>query len=143
MYASYIVLTSALTTTCRLSRFLAVGLRELAERGKSAELLQELSRLTETSKPEASSDASIDHTSASAQAAVACTPNVDDASAGGSSTLANADDTGRNREVLEASLVAFKGEKRRAERAHRTLRTTTAEQSKVSVLYFVFVTVFL
>lgn len=139
MYASYVVLTSALATTCRLSRFLAVGLRELAERGKSADLLQELSRLTETSEPEASSDVSIDHTSASAQAAVAWTSNANDALADGSSPLANADDTGQNREVLEASLLAFKGEKRREERAHRILRTTTAEQSKVSVLYFVIV----
>lgn len=120
--------------TCRLSRFLAMGLRELGERGKSADVLHELSRLTETSEPEASLTMAHTSAAASAEAAVVWVSKSDESARTKdlNNNTSSPDDTGQSHVVIEAALVAFKGEKRRAGRAHRVLRATTAEQSKVS-----------
>lgn len=57
-------------------------------------------------------------------------------------SLVEADDSGRNDAVIEAALVAFRGEQRRAGRANRILRTSTTDKAKVRAnlcyIYFVF-----
>ena len=113
--------------------------------------MRELSRLTEPSEPEVSLVA---HTTLASSSS----PQGDDFKKAdvvdeGARNLLNDrstspeptneanDDAGQGHGVVEAALMAFKGEQRRAGRAHKVLRTTTAEQSSTRVsglLTFIF-----
>ena len=128
-----------------MSRFLAIGLRELGERGKSADVMQELSRLKESSEPEASPEvvSLVAHTTLASSSpqdddvAVVVDEGarnlLNDGSTSPEPTNEANDDAGQGHGVVEAALMAFKGEKRRAGRAHKVLRTTTTEQSSTRV----------
>ena len=134
---------------CRLSRFLATGLRELGERGISANVLHELAQLGDTSVADAAADtssreyAASAHTAAAAQMAgdanavlsegepSAAGPGPEQPSVARSPPTDT--DAGQNPKlVLDAALLAFKNEMRRAGRAQRVLRPPTIEPAKVS-----------
>ena len=105
-------------------------MRELGERENSADVLRELTQLTEAVELKASPEVSTSH-------APPRDHDIDVTSAFNDRSCTyppgTADEPDRGNEVLEAALVAFRGEKRRAGRAHRVLRTTTKERSRVSM----------
>ena len=96
-------------------------------------MLRELTKLAEGVGPKASPEVS------NTLILTAARDNDVDVTAGSfkdrscTSPPGTAEESARGNEVIEAALVAFKGEKRRAGRAHRVLRVTTADRARVSM----------